>query len=131
MPIGEMLLQYDDGRAVRFRHVVGVVPSGNWYAQGAPVAQVYDPSMDLLRWPAGYPTPPDGYQHLDLSLATSAAKLNPQGGAGGDVDADYHIWVEAVPPGIPNISIVPRTPGPVEGSTRAHKAAWQQYTGTA
>ncbi len=129
MPIGEMLLQYDDGRAVRYRHVQSVMTGNGWANQGAAVAIVYDPSMDLLHWPAGYPTPPDGYQHLDLSLATSAAKLNPTGGAGGDVDADYHIWVERG--GIPNIQIVSRTPGPVEGSQPQHTRAWEGYTGVA
>jgi hypothetical protein len=127
--IGEMLLAYPDGRAVRFRHVQPRITSGT-APQGAVVCTVNDPTMDMLRWPAGYPTPPDGYQHLDVSLATSVARLNPQGGAGGDVDADTHIW--EVGGGLPNIQLIPRTPGPPEGSRMApvaERAAWAAWTG--
>ena len=50
--------------------------------------------MDMLRWPRNWPPPrpPDGYQHLDLSLASHPSRLNPAGGAGGDVDAYAHVW---------------------------------------
>jgi len=125
IPIGEMLLVYADGRAVRFRHVQTRVGNNAQAHQGDVVAIVWDASMDLLHWPPGYPTPPDGYQHLDISLATSAALLNPEGGAGGDVDADAHIFQQHG--GIPNIQLVPSTPGPIEGSQVPHLAAWQAW----
>jgi hypothetical protein len=125
MPIGEMLLIYSDGRVVRFRHVATRVGNNAQARQGDVVAIVWDPSMDLLNWPPGYPTPPDGYQHLDISLATSAARLNPEGGAGGDVDADAHIFQQGG--GIPNIQLFTRTPGPIEGSQVPHLAAWQAW----
>jgi hypothetical protein len=125
MQIGEMLLVYPDGRAVRFRHVQTQVGNNAQASKGAVVAIVWDPSMDLLNWPPGYPTPPDGYQHLDISLATSAARLNPEGGAGGDVDADKHIFEQHG--GIPNIQLILRTPGPIEGAQVPHLPAWQAW----
>jgi hypothetical protein len=109
--VGEATLIYPDGRAVRFRHDVSKVADGAQVKKGDAVAVVYDYSMDLLRWPrAGYPTPPDGYQHLDLSLATSASRLDPTGGAGGDVDTYDYIWGQRG--GLPNFTVIERTPGP-------------------
>lgn len=128
MPIGEMVITHQDGRTVRWRHVEAIGGIGSHVRQGQDVAFVYDPSMDFLRWPAGYPTPPDSYQHVDVSLASHPSRLNPQGGAGGDVDADQHIWSQYG--GVANITLIPRTPGPPEGSVRAADleawTAWAQ-----
>jgi hypothetical protein len=111
MTIGEMTLVYEDGRAVRFRHDLAHVANGSHVRKGDYVAVVYDPSMDLLRWPSsGFPRPPDGYQHLDLSLATSITRLDPSGGAGGDVDTYDHVWGKMG--GLPNFTVIARTPGP-------------------
>lgn len=117
MTIGEITLQYTDGRAVRFRHDLAYVRDGQAVLKGAVLAQVYDASMDLLRWPRGYPTPPDGYQHLDLSLATSIDRLDPRGGAGGDVDTYDHIW--GTMGGLPNFTVIERTPGPPQSGMSA------------
>lgn len=128
MPIGEMVITHPDGRTVRWRHVEALGGVGPQVRQGQDVAFVYDPSMDFLRWPAGYPQPPDGYQHIDISCASHPSRLNPQGGAGGDVDADQHIWSQYG--GVANITLIPRTPGPPEGSVRAADleawTAWAQ-----
>jgi len=125
MPIGEMRIVAQDGSTVRFRHVSALLATGTTVAVGQDVAQVNDPSMDLLRWPAGYPTPPDSYQHLDISLASSPARLDPTGGAGGDIDADQYIRSKG---GVNNIQWIARTPGPPEGSMSAEvRAAWSAW----
>ncbi len=132
MLIGQMTLVHADGRTVRYRHVAvtqqqmsqfriayvhldGDIPTPLEVEQGQMLSVVYisDPSMDILRWPPGYPTPPDGYQHLDLSLASHPTRMDPTGGAGGDVNAYAHIWERRG--GIPHIQIIPKTPGPQEG----------------
>jgi hypothetical protein len=118
MMIGEMTLVYPDGRAVRFRHDLAQVANGTNVKKGTQLAIVYDPSMDLLRWPSGYPTPPDGYQHLDLSLATSVSRLDPTGGAGGDVDTFDHVWTKMG--GLPNFQVIERTPGPPQSGMSAN-----------
>jgi hypothetical protein len=123
--IGEWMLEYPDGRAVRGRHCAQPqVANGARVTRGQPLCIVSDQTMDMLRWPAGYPAPPDGYQHLDISLASSVSRLNPAGGAGGDVDADTHIWSKG---GIPNIRLIDRTPGPMEGSRGTLRAQWAAW----
>ncbi len=134
--IGQLTLVHADGRTVRYRHVAVTsaqlaqfdmtyrkleirqgleLPAVQTVEQGQmlSVVLVSDPSMDMLRWPAGYPKPPDGYQHLDLSLASHPSLMDPTGGAGGNVNAYAHIWGKMG--GIPHISIIERTPGPQEG----------------
>jgi hypothetical protein len=127
--IGEMVLTYPDGRAVRFRHVAGpAVSNGATVERGAVLCRVYDASMDRLRWPGGYPTPPDGYQHLDLALASSVYRLNPQGGAGGDVDTYDHVWGQRG--GLPSFQVIDRTPGPMQGMGHLgaqEQAAWAAW----
>jgi hypothetical protein len=133
MLIGQLTLTHSDGRTVRYRHVAvsqqqlavfgfkflvgpdGKLPEDQYVNQGQALSKVLvnDPSMDILHWPPGYPTPPDGYQHLDLSLASHPSRMDPTGGAGGDVNAYQHIWGKKG--GIPGIQIIPRTPGPQEG----------------
>lgn len=125
MPIGEMVLYPVDKSlpVARFRHVT----SNSNLARprkGDPVARVYDPSMDMLHWPArwqggepNYPRPADGYQHLDLSLASVPGQLNPLsvhgfGGAGGDLSAYQYL---AARNALTNVTLVARTPGPQEG----------------
>ncbi len=121
MLIGQMTLTHKDGRCVRYRHVstssTATVLQGQAVEQGFALSAVLvnDPSMDMLRWPRGYPLPPDGYQHLDLSLASHPSRLDPTGGAGGDVNAYQHIWGKMG--GIPGIQIIDRTPGPQDGMT--------------
>ena len=125
MPIGEGVLVRDDGFCARFRHIQSQANPGP-VALEAPLAVVNDPSMDLLRWPAGYPTPPDGYQHLDVSLATHPTRLDPTGGAGGDVPAYGYIWGRG---GVANIQVIARTPGPPEGMRPFEAAAWARWCG--
>lgn len=128
--VGEMILVFRDGSAARARHVVPMQEPG-YYAIGTPLAYVYDTNLDMLRWPQGYGTPPDGYQHLDLALASAPERLNPAGGAGGDWNA-YHVLWELLG-GIPNITIIPRTPGPVEGMQHLDASVqdqWHAWAGT-
>lgn len=103
--------------AVRCRHGVPLVPIGEEVIPGQPVAEVNDPSLDRLRWPGGQfgPPPPSGYQHLDLSVATSFRGLRVQGGAGGDINAFDYVYDHG---GLPNMTIIRRTPGPPEGIIR-------------
>lgn len=133
MTIGQSTLIYPDGRAVRFRHDIAQVSDGTQVKKGDIVSIVYDASMDLLRWPrVGYPTPPDGYQHLDLSLATSVQHLDPAGGAGGDVDTYDHVWTKMG--GLPYFTVIERTPGPPQSGMTAgmdeqsHKEITERYT---
>jgi hypothetical protein len=141
MPIGQLTLTHQDGRTVRYRHVAvtqqelqkfgmmfekpGNSPGTENVQQGQAlsVVLVNDPSMDILRWPPGYPTPPDGFQHLDLALASHPSRMDPTGGAGGDVNAYAHIWGKMG--GIPHIQIIDRTPGPQEGLA-GHSNSWSQ-----
>lgn len=118
--IGQMILQFSDGTAARYRHVSSQVGSQADAYAGKDVALVSDASMDMLHWPAGYPTPPDGYQHLDLSLASSVARLDPTGGAGGDVDADDYLMSHG---GLPGMQWISHTPGPMDGMRLALMAA--------
>lgn len=128
-PIGEGLLVRQDGFCARFRHVARRAADGP-VAPGALLAVVHDPGLDLLRWPPGYPPPPDGYQHNDLSLATAPERLDPRGGAGGDIPAFAYIWERG---GIANTQVIARTPGPPEGlrpfGDAAAVAAWAAWCG--
>ena len=108
--IGQMTIVRSDGACCRFRHISTLVQGNVAVPVGTPVARVYDASMDILQWPSGYPTPPDGYQHLDLSLATHPSRLDPTGGAGGDVNAYDHLFVQH--DGLPGFTVIQRTPGP-------------------
>jgi hypothetical protein len=124
--IGKMMIVHDDGRTVRFRHVEPAVANGR-VALHQVVARVFDQSMDMLRWPLGYPRPPDGYQHLDLSLASRPEFMNPTGGAGGNVRALDHVWGKKG--GVPRIELIARTPGPMEGTVGPLRVAWAQWAG--
>lgn len=107
-PHGELTLVRADGLTVRIRHELAAGDGGD-VAWDQAIGIVYDPSLDLLTWPAGLPTPPDGYQHADLSLASDPSRLDPSGGAGGDINAFAYLQQQGV---LDGWTIVARTPGP-------------------
>lgn len=105
----------DKAYAWRWRHVQAVagIRVGVTVKQGQTCAVVRDRSLDVLGdvpgWAvqaAGRPFP-SRYQHLDLSVNQRTDQFSPQGGGGGNVDADQ--WLRAL--GFAGIQI-PRTPGP-------------------
>jgi murein DD-endopeptidase MepM/ murein hydrolase activator NlpD len=109
-----VVLTADNGFTARFLHVAPLVRTNTKVQLGQPLATVNDSSLDILRWPGGqYGTPPDGYQHLDLSLATNPSGLNWQGGAGGNLNSYQYVTTHG---GIANMQVISKTPGPLEGS---------------
>lgn len=105
----------DKSLAWRWRHVQAVtgIRVGLTVKQGQTCAVVRDRSLDLLGdvpgWAvqaAGRPFP-SRYQHCDLSVAKRTDQFPPQGGGGGNYDADQ--WLRDI--GFQGIEI-PRTPGP-------------------
>jgi hypothetical protein len=109
-PPGEMIVRFDDGTSVRFRHVQPMA-RGRFQA-GSPLATVNDGGMDILnRQVAASIGAPDGYQHLDLSVNRPGNTMfSPQGGGGGDIPAGQ--WLQQM--GYQG-RMVSRTPGPQEG----------------
>jgi hypothetical protein len=104
----EMGIMFDDGTNVRFRHVQPNLPAGARFGPGTNLARIFDSSMDMLsRNVAASIGAPDGYQHLDLALASSPGGFQ---FAGGDIAAPS--WLQSM--GYQG-RIVPRTPGPQEG----------------
>lgn len=105
----------DKSYAWRWRHVQAVtgIRVGLTVTQGQTCAVVRDRSLDVLGnvplWAvqaAGQPFP-SKYQHCDLSVDRRTDQFSPQGGGGGNYDADQ--WLRDI--GYQGIQI-PRTPGP-------------------
>jgi hypothetical protein len=108
-----MVLVATNGFTARFRHVTFYWEEGERVTLGQEIARVFDSNLEMLRWPGRiYGTPPDGFQHLDLSIAGNRNRLIYQGGAGGDIDAYDYVRNHG---GLPSMTIIPRTPGPMEG----------------
>lgn len=94
--------------AWRYRHVQANVTLNQRVQQGQQVAVVGDTSLDQLGPVPAWAQPvEDQYQHLDLSVDQGTDRFNPQGGGGGNVDADQ--WLEAL--GYQGRKLA-RTPGP-------------------
>ncbi len=116
-----VIITADSGWAVRFVHVSRIAPippispiHGDRVELGQVVATVNDPILDTLHWPGGqYGIAPDGFQHLDISTATNRSRLSMIPGDGGDVPTYPYTRIRG---GIRNIVIIPRTPGPPEGT---------------
>lgn len=102
-----ILAPADRSLGFRYRHSMSYCTVGQQVRQGEEIGYVYDPSLDQLgRVPAWFPAP-DGYQHLDWSVAYGTDQFNPQGGGGGNIDADD--WLQAI--GYQGVRWT-RTPGP-------------------
>jgi hypothetical protein len=108
-PHGEVTLVRGDGFTVRFRHVLAQGDEGD-VALGQPVALVYDGSLDTLQWPLPGSPPPDGYQHVDVSVASRPDRIVRDGGMGGDINAYRYLFEQHG--GIPRVAVIDHTPGP-------------------
>jgi hypothetical protein len=99
--------------AFRFRHVQSGLAVGTRVSQGQVLGIVRDDVLDTLgalpRWAVGFP---DGWQHLDLSVAYGTDQFSPQGGGGGNVSS--YDWLQAI--GYQG-TVWTRTPGPPDANT--------------
>jgi hypothetical protein len=104
----ELILATSDRQlSFRYRHTVAECRVGDYFEAGERLGHVGDDSLDLLGpTPAWFPAP-DGYQHLDLSVAYGTDQFSPQGGGGGNVSA--YDWLRAI--GYVG-TVYTRTPGP-------------------
>ena len=87
-PIAGFVFSDASGKSARFIHVQ---PMGQprRVRRGEPIGTVMDPSMDML---GAYPGMPDGFQHIDLALASSPGALSyADPGRGGDVNASQFL----------------------------------------
>ncbi len=92
----------------RYRHTAATHPVGYRAKQGEQVGVVNDPSLDQLCGPPVV-NMPDGWQHLDLSVAVGTDQFSPQGGGGGN--ASSYAWLQGI--GYQG-TVLNRTPGPTD-----------------
>ncbi len=102
-----ILAPHDRSLGFRYRHCPCAVTQGTSVTQGQRIGQVWDPSLEELGpVPPWFPAP-DGWQHLDWSVAYGTDQFSPEGGGGGNVRS--YDWLQAV--GYQG-TVWTRTPGP-------------------
>ncbi len=98
----------DKSWAWRYRHTSALQRVGYHAKQGETVGMVGDVSLDQLCAPP-VRNMPDGWQHLDLSVARGTDQFSPQGGGGGNVSS--YQWLQVLGYQGP---VMVRTPGPTD-----------------
>ncbi len=98
----------DHSWAWRYRHTAATHKVGYHAKQGEQVGTVGDASLDQLCAPP-VRNMPDGWQHLDLSVAKGTDQFSPQGGGGGNYSA--YQWLQSL--GYQG-TVMSRTPGPTD-----------------
>ncbi len=118
----ELILSLPDHSwAWRYRHTAATHPVGYRAKQGEQVGTVNDRSLDQLCAPP-VRNMPDGWQHLDLSVAKGTDQFSPQGGGGGNMSS--YQWLQTI--GYQG-TVMSRTPGPTDCGMAVEEA--QALTG--